>query len=244
MNRQRLLISIGPIALTVLFLIRSLFPSPDARLLAIFVILLVAVGALVGGSRIGAGVVLLLALALFQPITARDFSFNLSSVDEPLWRVWASASLLALGCTIVASVLVFVGEIDVKRAIGGVVAGLALGVGLFPVFAALSPEPGFGGDLSAAELDSLPVIAMLNFRYEPPIVSLWADDTYRARVVNDSDLPHTITIDAIDLEVFVPAGRWAVIEIDGAELAAGQRELFCSIGDHRAQGMVALLEVG
>lgn len=243
MNPQRLLISAGPMALTALFLIRGLFPSPDAMLLAIFVVLLIAVGALVGGSRIGAGVVLLLALALFQPVTARDFSFNLSSVDEPLWGLWAIASLLALGCTIVASLLVLVGEIDAKRAIGGVVAGLALGVGLFPVFSALSSQPGFGGDLSAAELDSLPAIEMLNFRYEPPIVSLRADDTYRARVVNDSDLPHTITIDAIDLEVFVPAGRWAVIEIDGAELAAGQLELFCSIGDHRAQGMVALLEV-
>jgi hypothetical protein len=43
--------------------------------------------------------------------------------------------------------------------------------------------------------------------------------------------------------VDVPAGRWSVIEIGGTDLAAGQLELFCSIGDHQAKGMQALLEV-
>ncbi len=108
----------------------------------------------------------------------------------------------------------------------------------------LSPQPGFGGDLTTEELDALPVIETLNFGYNPPIVSLQEGDIYRAKVVNPSDLPHTITIEAIDLEVDVPVGRWSVIEIVGSELAAGQLELFCSIGDHQAKGMQALLEVG
>ena len=247
MNARRLLLSVGPLALTVLFLIRALLPSPDPLLLQIFVVLAIAVAALVAGSRIGAGVVLLLALAFFQPANVLYFSFNLSSIDEPLWRLWAIGSLLAMGCTLAASVLVLIGEIDSRRAIGGLAVGLVLGVGLVPLFSALAPQPGFGGDLSTEELDALPVIEMLNFGYDPPIVSLQEGDIYRAKVVNPSDLPHTITIEAIeaiDLEVYVPAGRWSVIEIDGAELAAGQLDLFCSIGDHRAQGMQALLEVG
>jgi hypothetical protein len=243
MISQRLLLSGGPLALMVLFLIRALIPSPDVTLLGIFVVLLAAVGAMTGGSRIGAGVVLLLALALFQPVTARDFSFNLGSVDEPLWRLWAVGSLLALGWTLVASVLVLIGEIDLERAIGGSAAGLVLGVGLLLLFPVLAPQPGFGADLTSEEIDELPVIEMLNYRYEPPIVSIQTDGVHRAKVVNESDLPHAITIDAIDLEVYVPAGRWAVIEIDGAELAAGQVELFCAIGDHKAQGMQALLEI-
>ena len=57
------------------------------------------------------------------------------------------------------------------------------------------------------------------------------------------DPPHTFTIDALDLGVYVPAGRWSVIEIDGTDLAAGQLELFCSIGDHQANGMQGVLEV-
>ena len=240
----RLILSVGPLALAVLFLIRALVSGPDPLLLQIFVVLAIAVGALVAGSRIGAGVVLLLVLALFQPVTTRDFSFNLSSVDEPLWRLWAIGSILAMGCTFAASILVLIGEIDFRRAIGGLAVGLVLGAGLIPLFSTLAPQPGFGGDLSTEEIGALPVIEMLNFGYDPPIVSLQEGEFYRAKVINPSDLPHTITIKAIDLEVWVPAGRWSVIEIDGAELAAGQLELVCSVGDHRAKGMLALLEVG
>ena len=240
----RSLLSVGPLALTVLFLIRALLSGPDPLLLQIFVVLAIAVGALIAGSRIGAGVLLLLTLALFQPVTARDFSFNLSSVDDPLWRLWAIGSILAMGCTLAACVLVLTGETDLRRVIGGLAVGLVLGAGLIPLFSALAPQAGFGHDLTSEEIDALPVIEMLNFGYNPPIVSLQEGDIYRAKVVNPSDLPHTITIEAIDLEVWVPAGRWSVIEIDGAELAAGQLELFCSVGDHQAKGMQAVLEVG
>jgi hypothetical protein len=130
------------------------------------------------------------------------------------------------------------------RRFWGLAVGLTLGVGLIPLFSSLAPQAGFGGDLSTEELDALPVIEMLNFGYNPPIISLQAGDVYRAKVLNPSDLQRTITIEAIDLEVYVPAGRWSVIELDGSELATGQLELFCSIGDHRAQGIQALLEVG
>ena len=50
----RSLLSIGPLALAVLFLTRALLPGPDPRLSQIFVVLAIAVGALITGSRIGA----------------------------------------------------------------------------------------------------------------------------------------------------------------------------------------------
>lgn len=243
MSAARSLLSIGPIALALLFLIRAVLPTIDPVLLVISVVLSGAVVALVRGSRIAAGIVLLLALGLLQPNIAREISFNLSSVDEPVWRLWAIGSLLGLGWTLIASILVLIGEIDYRRAIGGTAAGLVLGVALVPVFTALSAQPGFGRDLTSEELDALPVIELLNYRYEPPIVSVSRDGVYRARLTNPSDLPHTVTIDAIDLEVFVPAGRWSVIEIQGSELSTGQLELFCSIGDHLQKGMKAQLEI-
>lgn len=241
---QRVLVGIGPVLLSVIFLIRAIRPVPDTILLPIFVVLAVAVAAMVAGRRLGAAVVLLLGLALFQPVTARDFAFSLGSVDSTGWRWWAIAGVIALGMTLVSSVVVVLGRTDTASIVGGSIVGIALGVALLPVFPALSPQPDFGQDLTSEELDALPVIEMLNYFYEPPTVTVAADGMLRARLDNPSDLPHTVTIDELDLEVYVPAGRWSVIEIDGSELAANRYELYCSIGDHRPLGMHAVLNIG
>ena len=243
MSRARWLLAAGPVSLAVLFFIRAISPAPDATLLAIFVVLAIAVVASLVGSRWGDGVVLILSLLLFQPVTAREFSFNLSSADSQWWRAWAVGSVIALGCSLIGSLMLVVGEPGPGRAALGVVGGIGLGLALIPLFAELAPQPGFGRDLDRSEIEALPVIEMLNFRFEPAIVSVDSNGVYRAKVVNPSDLPHTITLDALDLEVFVPAGRWSIIEIEGADLVAGQLEIYCSIGDHRAEGMLALLEV-
>ena len=49
--------------------------------------------------------------------------------------------------------------------------------------------------------------------------------------------------DALDLEVWVPAGRWAVLEFDAGRLADSV-PFYCSVGDHRDLGMSGLLELG
>lgn len=243
----RLILGAGAVLLAALFLMRGLVPVVDLTLLVIFLVLAGAAVATIGGSRVGAGVLMLLSLALFQPITAREFAFNLSSIDQPYWRWWAVASVVSLGLTIILAALTLIGvdlAADRRKVALAFVAGAALGVGLLPVFGALAPQPGFGRDLDDAEIASLPVIELLNYRYEPPIVSVSSDEVYRAKLLNPSDLPHTVTIDALDLEVFVPAERWSVIEIDGGAMASLALELYCSVGDHRAQGMQAILEVG
>lgn len=241
---RRALVGVGPVLLSAIFLIRAVRPVPDTLLLSIFAVLFLAVAAMIAGRRIGAAVVLALGLALFQPITARDFAFSLGSVDSTAWRWWAIVGVIALGMTLVSSVVIALGRTDSASILGGSVAGVALGFALLLVFPALSAQPNFGGDLTAAELDALPVIELLNYRYEPPVVSVAPDGMLRAKLDNPSDLPHTVTIDELDLEVYVPAGRWSVIEIDGQELAATRYELYCSIGDHRPLGMQALLEIG
>lgn len=241
---RRVVLAIGPVALTMLFLVRTVSPTVDVTLLMVGFILAAATVAMVFGSRLGSGVVLLLGLSLFQPITAREFSFSLSSVDSEAWRLWAIGSLLALGWSLVSSALVVGGVAD--RAPAAVVVGVSsvVGVVLIPVFAALAPQPGFGSDLSDAEMASLPVIEMLNYRYEPPIVALDSGERYLARVENPSSLPHTITVEALDIEVFVPAGRWSILEIDGTDLiGARSLDVICTVGDHRDRGMVAVLEI-
>ena len=241
---NRGVLAVGPIVLSALFLARAVTPVVSVMLLSVFALLFVSTVAVVLGSRIGAAGLLLLGLALFRPVMARELAFDLSSVDSTAWRWWAVGSLLALGWSLVASAVVLIGSSDRAPAPAVALAGLALGAGLLPIFAAIAPQPGFGSDLSEDEMAALPVIEMLNYRFEPPIVSLDAEGVYRAKVENSSDLPHTITIEAIDLEVLVPAGRWAILEIDGAELAASESlELICTVADHRDRGMRAVLEI-
>jgi hypothetical protein len=245
---RRWVLGLGPIGLASLFLVRATVPVVDVVLLSIFVVLVAATGALIAGSRVGAAIVLTLGLALFQPMTAREFSFSLSAPDSEVWRVWAFASLVSLGWTIVAAVVVLaLGERSDTAppwrisALAG--AGLVLGLGLVAVFPALSPQPAFGQGLDDETISELPVIEMLNYAYDPVVVEVGIDGVYRARLVNPSDAPHTFTIESIDLEVFVPAGRWAVLELTPDDLSAGPLAVVCTIGDHLALGMAGVVEV-
>lgn len=245
---RRWLLGLGPIGLASLFLVRAIVPVVDALLLSIFAVLVVATVAMIAGSRVGAAVVLALGVALFQPMTAREFSFSLSATDSDTWRVWAVASLVSLGWTIVAAlgVLAVGDRADHTSAwrIGSLAGGgVALGLGLVAVFPALSPQPAFGQGLDREVIDELPVIEMLNYSYDPIVVEVGAHGVYRARLANPSDAPHTFTIDSIDLEVYVPANRWAVLELSPDDLAGAPLAVVCTIGDHLALGMAGAVEV-
>jgi hypothetical protein len=248
-SSRRWLLGVGPVVLATLFLVRATTPVVDPLLLGIFVVLTTATVALVGGSRVGAVVVLVLGLALFQPITAREFSFSLTAVDSDLWRAWAVASLVALGWSLVAAAIVLAAGNRVEDASGGrmatgVAAALGLGAVLVAVFPALSPQPAFGGDLDARAIESLPVIELVNFRYEPIVVEAPRAETLRARLVNPSDLPHTFTVESLDLEIYLPAGRWAILEIGADAVESGPLAVVCTIGDHLALGMAGVIELG
>ena len=245
---RRWLLGAGSLTLAALFLVRASTPVADPLLLAIFVALLCATVGLIAGSRLAAGIVLLLTLALFQPITAREFSFSLDAVDSSAWRAWAIASILAIGWSIVAAIVVLVhgsrtGDQHRWHLGAQVAGGVVLGLVLLAVFPALAPQPAFGRGLDRAQIDDLPVIELVNYRYEPVVVTAGDGGLYRARLDNSSDLPHTFTIEAIDLEIFVPAGRWAILELDPDDLAAAPLAVICTIGDHLSLGMAGTVEV-
>jgi hypothetical protein len=246
---RRWLLGVGPIVLAALFLVRATTPVVDPLLLGIFVVLLAGTIALIGGSRAGAGVVLVLGLALFQPVTAREFSFSLSAVDSDGWRAWAVASVVALGWTLVAAVAVLaagdrVDDAGGGRITAGVAAALGLGATLVAVFPMLSPQPAFGRDLDDTAIESLPVIELVNFAYEPIVVEALPGEPFRARLENPSDLPHTFTVEALDLEVYLPARRWAIIEIESESTESGPLAVVCTIGDHLSLGMAGVIEFG
>ncbi len=105
MSPMRVLVAVGPAVLALLFLVRALVPGPDPVLLGVFAVLAGSVVAMATGSRIGAGLVLVLSLAMFQPVVTRDISFSISAVDSTFWRWWAVAAVLTIGVSIVASAL-------------------------------------------------------------------------------------------------------------------------------------------
>lgn len=252
---RRWTLGVGPLCLTLLFLVRATTPAIDPILLGIFVVLAASTAGLIAGSRIGAVGVLVLGLALFQPTTAREFSFSLSAVDSQMWRLWAVGSLVALGWSLAAAIFVLVAARTIDRTpsvriASAIAGGVVVGVALIAVFPALSPQPAFGRDLDSEAIAALPVIELLDFRYEPVIVEAAGardgdgdDGVYRARLDNPTELPHTFTVESLDLEVYVPAGRWAVLEIGADDLAAAPLAVVCTIGDHLAQGMAGVIEL-
>jgi hypothetical protein len=245
---QRWVLGTGPILLSGLFVVRAVLPVPDPILLSIFVVLAAATAALIAGSRIGAGVVLLLAVALMQPMTAREFAFSLTAIDSDAWFVWAVAATISIGWSIVAAIVVLAlghrSDSAAALPVGAAVAGgVGVGVALIAVFPILAPQPAFGAGLDSGTLDALPVIEMRDFGYDPVIAQATAGERYLARVTNPTALPHTLTIESLDVEVFVPAGRWAVLEIDADDLADAPLAVICTIGDHLVLGMAGVIEV-
>lgn len=238
------LLAVGPGLLVAMFAIRSVRPVVDPTLVSIWVVLLAATVGTILANRIAAGALALLAVAMFQPMVARDLSFSLSGIDSGLWTTWAVVTIIATGWTLVTALVVLAGRpVTMKAGTVAAVVGVSIGVMLLGVFPVLSPQPAYGSDLSADQISELPVIAMVNYAYGLPSTDIASMEPYLAKLVNPSDLPHTFTIESLDLEVYVPAERWAVVEIDPAQLANDTLTIICTIGDHLDQGMTARVDV-
>ena len=235
----RSVLAVGPAVFAVLFLVRSVRPTVDTTLLPIGLALAVLTVALLTGRRWAALAYLSCPVAVFATPAGREFSFHLSAIDSTGWRWFAVASLLGLGTAIGLVALVLLDRPPSWRTGGAaVVGGLALGLLMIVGIQAIEPHPAFGGDLSDEEIAALPVIELVNYGYlADGAITIPADGVFLARLENPSDLPHTFTIEAVDVEVWVPAGRWAVVEIDGTELPIGAVAVICTVGDHLDRGM-------
>ncbi len=237
----------GPVGFLLLFSLRAVRPV-DPILLTIAVAMLATTVALLAGRRWAGWLYLVFPIAVFTTPAIRELSFNLTAIDSDPWRLHALASLISLGgATVTALVVATVGQrsdgAHERAWMTAVIGGLALGIGFLQLAPLVADEPGFGRQLTETELAALPVIDLLNHRYEPGSIIVESSGVQRFRLDNPSDLPHTVTIDAIDLEVWVPAGRWAVLEFDAGDLPEAVA-FYCSVGDHRDLGMSGLLTVG
>ena len=230
---------------TALFALRAVRPSVDPTLVGILVAMIAVVAGLWVGRRWAAVVFLAFPVALITTPAAADLAFSLVALDSAWWKLHAFLSLLLAGVSVGGCLVIALDRpasesstIPGLRSAGLVIAGLLVGLGMIGLVRVVEPVDVAGGDLTAAERDALPKIALTNFAYAPTPIEVEAGTVFRAMLVNPSDLPHTITIDEWDVDVRVPAGRQAVIEFEVPDDAAGSQEFYCAIGEHRADGMV------
>jgi hypothetical protein len=238
-------LAIGPILFTTAFAVRSVTPALDSLVVSITVALAVVVGFMFAGQRWAGAAFLIFPVALFASPAGREFSFNLSSIDNRTWRVHAIVGLLGLGVSSVAAVFVMVGNKPRGRSLAaGLFAGAALGALMTAALATIYKHPAFGQDLTAQEIAALPVIEMLNYGYDIPDVQVRPNNGLVVRVNNSSDLPHTVTIDSLGINLYIPAGRFSVLQLtdDQVEFQDDRIPIYCTVGDHQTLGMKRTLD--
>jgi hypothetical protein len=230
-------LAIGPVLFLGTFVMRSAFPAFDPLVFSITIALLAVVVCMFAGQRWAGAAFQVFPVALFTSPAGREFSFNLSAVDDRIWRWHAVVGLVSLGVGMVASVFVMLGRRPGGWTLGAsLLGGAGIGALMVAAMAALFGHPGFGQTLSAQTIDSLPVIDMVNYAYDVPELNVQESKNFAIRVKNPSNLPHTITIDSLGIDLYVPAGRSSVLELT-AEQMAGPVPIYCTVGDHRALGM-------
>jgi hypothetical protein len=238
-------LAIAPLVFLGVFVIRSVFPMFDSIVFSITVALVVVTAAMLIGQRWAGGAFLIFPVALFTSPAGREFAFNLSAIDNRMWRWHSIVGLVAMGITSVVAVFVMVGRQPRGSALAGNLAGgSALGALMIAALSALHGHPGFGQDLSAQTIDSLPAIDLLNYAYDVPDLKVTDAEGLTVRLDNPSNLPHSVTIDSLNINVFVPAGRSSVLELTAEQLRQerGQLPVYCIVGDHKALGMARTLE--
>lgn len=105
---------------------------------------------------------------------------------------------------------------------------------------AVDPQPNLGSGLTADVTEDLPLVVLANYGFGIRESDI-SGDRLQARLGNETGLPHTFAIDALDLDVYVPAGRQAIVDVPLPNTNE-PLSLHCAIGDHAERGMTATLD--
>ena len=203
-------------------------PNPGYAAFAVFP---VAAGAALWTRRRWAPFPVLVAAALMVAPRTVDLSFDLVRPADLVPFATAVVHVAAVGLAVSTALLMLVGGRRGGPAALG--AGLAVGAVVASGLLVLLPQ----GDGAAVGESS--VVDMVGFEYVP--AQLRADaGSVAIRFANDSADNHSFTIDALGLDVQVPSGRERVVVV---EAQAGEYAVYCSVDDHRDQGMVGKLTV-
>jgi len=232
---------IGPAALAVLLATRTVL-APGLDLAIGLSVAAIFAGVAVAGARRRAWAVPLLVLApiVFLVTPARtELAFDIARPGDTVWFAFAAAIALASGCCLAGAVAVATHQPAARWAVMPV--GVLGAVGFVAVLGLVDPNPDLGRGLDTATRDSLAQIDLIDFGYRPPAGSIVNDGRLQVRLVNDTGLPHTFSVDALDLSVYVPAGRTAFVDVAIPERTT-DLAIYCAVGEHRQLGMELLFE--
>ncbi len=178
-------------------------------------------------------------IALIASPAGTELSFNLARPDETSWFVFAVLVCVSAGFSLAGAVALLAPTPAARWALAPLVIVGTYAFGWLLV--TIDPQPDLGADLSAERIAELPQTRLVNFSYGLPpsdlIVDVDGQSRLQVRLVNSSDLPHTFTIDDLGVDVYVPAGRQALVDLAVTD-APDVVTLHCAIGDHRQLGMV------
>lgn len=239
-------LALGPVLFTGVFAYRSFVPMFDGIITAVTAGLIGVVTFMFVGQRWAGLAFLVFPVAVFTSPAGREFSFNLTAVDSPVWKWHSAIGLLSLGVSTLAAGFVAMGRPPRPIQLAGTLAsGLGFGGVMIWTISALYPHPGFGRNVPTSALKSLPEIELLNYAYEYPDLRVAEGATFTAKVTNRTNLPHSLTIESLGIDVYIPAGRYSVVEITPEQLQSIETKLsmYCTIGEHRSLGMARTLDI-
>lgn len=228
-----------PAAFTLVFAVRALggAAGPDAVLMAIGAVFAASALALATGRRAGAIAFLVAPFALVLSPSGEELSFSLVAYDSEFWRWHAVVAALTAGGAAVAGLAALVPAAARVRSAPAVVAVGVAGFATLGTLILQTPAT-YGDELDAADRAQLPVVELLDFEFAALPPSLQPGETWTAVVRNPTDLPHTFTADQVGVDLYVPAGREAIVRFTAPEAPL---VVICTIGDHADLGMVATI---
>ena len=105
---------------------------------------------------------------------------------------------------------------------------------------AVEAEP-TGEDAMTEEVDY--TLDLQNFSYTPNVMQGKAGETLKVKIVNVGGF-HDFVIDELGVaSKQIAEGESEIVEITIPADATGEYEFYCSVGNHRAQGMVGILMI-
>lgn len=80
-----------------------------------------------------------------------------------------------------------------------------------------------------------------NFSFDPSVIKVKVGEKVKV-VLNAVDMPHDFVVDELDVRTDI-AQPGETVEVEFTATEVGEYEYYCSVGQHRANGMVGTLTV-
>lgn len=167
-----------------------------------------------------------------------ELSFNLARPAEVWWFLFSLAMMM--GAALCVASMMGVVRRSKMRPIGVALTAVVTTALLAVAVLAVDPQPDLGSGLAPDVTEDLPIVALANYGFGIRESDI-GGDRLQVRLGNETDLPHTFSIDALDLDVYVPAGREAIVDV-ALPNTNEPLSLYCAIGDHADRGMTATLD--